>query len=80
MATIDHLRNSIIDKLLTINNKEYLEGLYKLVSNSRIDSDMVHLTEEQKVMLQLSEEDIKFGRLIPQDDLDKQDLKWLEGL
>lgn len=80
MTTIDHLRNSIIDKLLTINNKEYLEGLYKLVSNNQIDSDVVQLTEEQKVMLQLSEEDIEYSRLISQDDLDKQDLEWLKGM
>ena len=80
MATIDNLRNSIIDKLLTISNKDYLNALYKLVENSAVDQDIVKLTEEQKVMLQLSDNDIKNKRLISQNQLDKNDLKWLKEL
>ena len=51
MATVDNLRNSIIDKLLTITNKDYLNALYKLIENSSVDEDIVKLTEEQKIML-----------------------------
>ena len=78
MATVDNLRNSIIDKLLTITNKDYLNALYKLVENSSVDEDIVKLTEEQKIMLQLSDNDIKNKRLISQNQLDKNDLKWLK--
>lgn len=79
MATIDNLRNSIIDKLLTITNKEYLLALYQLVEKSSVDQDTVKLTREQVLMLELSDEDIKKGMLISQEQLDKEDLKWLKG-
>jgi hypothetical protein len=33
---------------------------------------------EQKLMLEMSQNDIQNGRLISQSDLDKSDLEWLE--
>lgn len=80
MATIDNLRNSIIDKLLTITNKDYLSALHKLVENSQVEVDVVKLTEEQKLMLQLSDNDILNNKLISQSQLDKNDRKWLKDL
>jgi hypothetical protein len=77
MDSSDILRNSIIDKLLTITNKDYLSALYQLVNSSSVSPDTVKLTEEQILMLQLSDLDIKNGRLISQDQLDKADLQWL---
>lgn len=82
MANVDNIRNGIIDKLLTISNKNYLNALYQLVESSSIDKDKdkVKLTEEQILMLKLSDKDIKNGKLISQSQLDKDDLKWLKGL
>ena len=39
-----------------------------------------NLSECQLLMLNMSEEDIKFGRIISQEDLDKEDLEWLKSL
>lgn len=80
MATADNIRNSIIDKLLTIRNKDYLAALYKLVDKSSVDEDLVKLTKEQKIMLDLSDKDIKNNRVISQNQLDKDDLQWLKEL
>jgi hypothetical protein len=80
MNRIDILRDSIIDKLLTISNKDYLTELYQLINKSSVDTDVVELSEEQKIMLQLSEHDIQNGNLISQVELDKSDLKWLKEL
>lgn len=80
MTTADHLRNGIIEKLLTITNKDYLAALLQLIKNSGSEKDKVKLTEEQVLMLKLSEKDIKQGRLIQQSQLDKADLKWLKEL
>lgn len=79
MASVDNLRNNIIDKLLTISNKDYLLALYQLVEKSP-DNDIVNLSEEQILMLQLSDKDIADGKLISQSQLDKSDLEWLKGL
>jgi hypothetical protein len=78
MKTTDIIRNNIIDKLLTITNKDYLSALYQLVKTSSVDKDTVKLTEEQVLMLQLSDKDIKSGKLISQSQLDKDDLQWLK--
>ena len=80
MTTTDHIRNGIIEKLLSISNQDYLTALFQLVKNSPTDKDMVKLSEEQIVMLNLSEKDIKQRKVIPQSQLDKSDLKWLKGL
>ncbi|MCD6069416.1 MAG: hypothetical protein K0S33_4242 [Bacteroidetes bacterium] len=79
MATVDSIRNGIIDKLLTISNRDFLAALSQLVENSNTD-DTVKLTEEQKLMLKLSDKDIKSGKLISHTQLDKNDLKWLKEL
>lgn len=80
MSSTDTLRNDIIDKLMTISNKDYLSALYQLVNASSVDQDTVQLTEEQILMLQLSDNDIKDEKLISHDQLDKDDLQWLKGL
>ena len=77
MDTNDILRNNIIDKLMTIDNKDYLSALYQLVNASNVSQDIVKLTEEQILLLQLSDLDIKNGNFISQEQLDKDDLKWL---
>ena len=77
MAQVDVIRNGIIDKLLTISDKEYLMALLRLVDNSAVPDEKIKLTKEQKLMLQMSETDIQNGRIISQSDLDKNDLEWL---
>ena len=80
MNRVDILRDSIIDKLLTISNKDYLAALYQLINKSVVDNNVVELTEEQVIMLQMSEQDIKNGNVISQSQLDKRDLKWLKEM
>lgn len=78
MATVDKIRKGIIDKLLSINNKDFLEALDKLISSSSSENiNILELTDEQKVILELSEEDIKNGKLISQESMIKRNLEWL---
>jgi hypothetical protein len=79
MVTADTLRDNLIDKLLTISNKEYLLALNNLVDKSVENNAIVELTAAQITMLQLSDKDIEMGRLISQEQLDKDDLAWLKG-
>jgi len=51
MANLDKIRNGLIDKILSIRNKEFLEALDKLISSRASESDIVALTEEQKLLL-----------------------------
>ncbi len=80
MTSADNIRNSIIDKLLTISNQDYLSALYQLVSTSAVNDDIIELSESQILMLNKSEDDINNDRVVAQGDLDKMDLEWLKGL
>jgi hypothetical protein len=77
MATVDKIRSGLIDKILTIKNKEFLKALDQIISSSASDSDIVELTNEQKIMLKMSRDDIKNGRLISQEAMNKRNLEWL---
>lgn len=79
MAQVDVIRNGIIDRLLAISDKDYLMALLRLVDNSTVENDKIQLTKEQKLMLEMSEADLKYGRTISQNELDKNDLEWLKG-
>ena len=79
MTQVDAIRNGIIDKLLAISDKDYLMALLRLVDNSAVQDEKIKLTKEQKLMLEMSENDIQNGRIIPQSNLDKNDLEWLKG-
>lgn len=78
MAQSDIIRNGIIDKLLAISDKDYLMALLKLVENRPTKNEQIKFSKEQKLMIELSEDDIKYERLISQNDLDKSDLEWLK--
>lgn len=80
MATVDKIRNGLIDKILSINDKDFLEALDKLISSNTSQSEIVSLTKEQKEMLQMSEVDIENGRLISHEAMVKRNLEWLNEL
>jgi archaellum component FlaF (FlaF/FlaG flagellin family) len=80
MATVDKIRNGLIDKILTIRNKDFLVALDNLISSSSTDNAIVELTNEQKEMLKMSELDIQKGRLISQEAMDKRNLEWLNAM
>ena len=80
MNQTDSIRNSIIDKLITISNRDYLKAIYKIVDNSSLIAEKVHLSAEQKIMLQLSEDDLLNNRVISEIDMNKNDMKWLKEM
>lgn len=80
MATVDKIRSGLIDKILSIKNKDFLVALDNLISSSSAENEVVELTAEQREMLEMSEADIKNGRLISQEAMNKRNLEWLNGL
>ena len=80
MNSVDIARNRLIDKLLMISSKSYLDALYKIIEQGAIASDKVELGESQIEMLRMSEEDYKAGRFITHEQLEKEDIEWLGKL
>ncbi len=80
MATVNKIKTKLIDKILNIKNKDFLVALDNLISSNTADDEIFRLKSEQKEMLEMSESDIKNGRLISQEAMDKRNLEWLNGL
>jgi hypothetical protein len=80
MTTIEKIRTALIDRILTIDNEEFLEALNKLIVLGSGEAKPVKLTDEQKAMLELSEQDIKNGDLISQEAMDRRNLEWLNAM
>ncbi|WP_026952406.1 hypothetical protein [Algoriphagus mannitolivorans] len=80
MASVEEIRCELIDKIQSIENKEFLLAIQQLITSGLAGSKSIELTKEQIEMLEMSEEDIQNGRLISQEAMDKRNLEWLEGL
>ena len=80
MATVYDIRKGLIDKILAIQNKEFLQALDQLITSSNPVADIVETTPEQKLVLEMSEDDIKNGRLISQEAMNKRNLEWLNEM
>ncbi len=77
MANTSEIRNRLIDRLMAISNSDYLNALEKMIDSSNIQETSITITEEQKIMLAMSDEDLEAGRLIDQEALNKEELGWL---
>ncbi len=79
MNSTSEIRNKVIDRLMAIDDINYLKALDDMIGSSQKEHLAVPLTEEQKLMLSMSDEDIKANKLIDQDTLNKQERRWLKG-
>lgn len=78
MSSLNDLRNRVIEKVKLTKDEKDLAFLDDLLS--KINSTEVYTyssTEEQ--LLKLAEEDISYGRVISQEELDKQDEDWMKS-
>ncbi len=78
MATIDKIRNRLIDKLLSVRNEKFLLALEELISSGQIDNDKITFSKEQELMLQMSEEDLQKGRAMSQQEFRTKVNEWLK--
>lgn len=70
------IKLEIFDKLKNVEDVSLLEKTRNLLKNA--DTSEVYQFEQYELdMLRESEEDIKYGRVISQEDLDTEDLEWL---
>jgi hypothetical protein len=78
MTNLEILKTRLIDRILLTENQNLLETIDNIFTLSQIPAnEFMELTSEKIEMLMMSEEDIKFDRLISQEDLDNSDKKWL---
>lgn len=75
MSTLE-LKIAIFDKLKSVEDDVLLEKIMNLLNDVGADK-IYHLSEFELNMIKEGEEDVKFGRVISQEQLDKEDLEWL---
>jgi hypothetical protein len=78
MISITDIRNRLIDQLLSIKDPEYLRALSDMIDRAHVEEKPVPLSEEQKMMLSMSEGDIEARRVIDQLTLNERELEWLK--
>ena len=78
MISTTDIRNKVIDQIMAIKDGEFLRALSDIIDRSHVQEEVISLTEEQKLMLAMSEEDIKAGRTIDQLTLNERELEWLQ--
>ncbi len=70
------IKLEIFDKLKSVEDVGLLKKIMALLQT--VDENKIyHLNEYELDMVKESEEDIKAGRVISQEQLDKEDLEWL---
>lgn len=78
MISTSDIRNKIIDQIMGIKDAEFLRALSEMIDKSHVHENAVQLTEEQKIMLAMSDGDIKAGKTIDQLTLNDRELEWLK--
>jgi len=78
MENLQLLRNRLIEKILLSKNEVFLEAIDKIFSSTQIEEKEIELSDAQLKMLRVAEEDIKYGRVISEEELDKLDEEWMK--
>ena len=77
MTTLENIKNRLIDKILVTKNEKFLEAVEKLFITTQ-GEEILKLSTDQIEMLQMSEEDIRYGRIISESEIDNPDEEWLQ--
>lgn len=78
MASIEHIRNTLIDRIMSIKNKDFLSALEHIVANSNQEEGVIELTEDQKAILELSQKEFEEGKVMGHDALKTKTKEWLK--
>ena len=80
MENIEALRTKLVERIFSTKNVNFLQAIENLFLSveSQEHSDKYILSENQKELILLAEEDIKYGRTISDDELRKLDEEWMK--
>lgn len=77
MATVEQIKSRLIDRIHSIKDREVLEALQNFINVK--ESEFEVMTDEQKAMLKMSDQDVTEGNLISQEEMMKRNLEWLNA-
>lgn len=78
MENIDTLRNKLVEKIFLTKNVNLLDAIDKIFNSTETSKEnKFQLSSDQKEMISLAEDDIKYNRIISDEDLRKMDEEWM---
>lgn len=78
MATVEHYKAALIKKISAINDKELLMSLKVVLENFQ-EAKSNHITTDlEKKAIQKGIAEIQNGNFLSQEDIDSDDMKWLQ--
>ncbi len=75
----NNLRYNLLDKLISIRDSNVLQKINDLIGSIDLEETEIKVTDAQQQMLMNSEEDIRNGETIANEDLNQEENKWLNG-
>lgn len=75
----NNLRYGLLDKLISIRDNNVWQKINDLIGSIDIEKTELKTTDAQKQMLMNSEDDIRNGNMIGDDELNDEEDKWLKG-
>lgn len=76
MSTVE-IKKKLIKRINDSENELLLEEIYRLMEGEDAD-DIMNLSDELKESVREGQEDYRQGRVISQDDLDREVDEWLK--
>ncbi|WP_312766349.1 hypothetical protein [Epilithonimonas sp.] len=80
MENIETLRSKLVERIFSTKNVNFLQAIEDLFLSVQPEGepDKYILSETQKEMILIAEEDIKYGRTISDEELRKLDEEWMK--
>ena len=78
MENLETLRASLVQKIFSTDNLNLLEAINQIFSSTEVEEKEYKLSENQKKLLMLAEDDIKYGILVSDEELRKMDEEWMK--
>ena len=76
MENLENLRASLVQKIFSTNNLNLLEAINKIFTSTEEEKKHI-LSENQKKLLMVAEEQIKYGEVVSDEELRKLDEEWM---
>jgi sigma54-dependent transcription regulator len=77
------LKQKIVEQV-DLLDEDQLEAVFEIIRSFMTDTEaggeIIELSEEQKQSVKMGQDDILAGRYLSQEELDKQDVLWLNEL
>ncbi len=75
---VDNLKYSILDKLISVNDKGLLEKINDLIGDVDLEETQIKVSDAQRQMLINSEQDILNRNLLSDEEVNEEEEQWLK--